>query len=66
VFTGLGIGIVFGLFSVVFNKIPHPTIRMWSKFIYCVLAAVAVVIADTLSGWSNAKFVGTLFFGYTC
>jgi hypothetical protein len=64
--TGLGIGIVFGLFSKVFNLITHPTARIWSKFLYCCVCAIAVVIGDTVSGWSNAKFVGTLFFGYTC
>lgn len=39
---------------------------MWSKFSYCAIIAIAVVIADTLSGWHNAKFVGTLSFGYVC
>jgi Sodium/hydrogen exchanger family len=64
--VGLAIGAVFGLFAIVFNKIPNAKIRMWSKFFYCALMAVAVVIADTFSGWHNSKFVGTLSFGYVC
>ena len=42
----LWLGVVFGLASVIFNKISNGIVKIWFKFGYCAIFAIAVVIAD--------------------
>jgi H+/Cl- antiporter ClcA len=63
---GLTIGIVFGLFGWFFNYIPNYNVRMWVKFLYCAAMAIAIVVCATMSNYTELKYIGALFFGYTC
>jgi len=54
-----------GLAGVVLNYVKNYDLRMWLKFLYCAAFAIACVVGATFSTFTEAKYIGALFFGYT-
>jgi NhaP-type Na+/H+ or K+/H+ antiporter len=63
--TGAGIGVILGLLGWTFKFIKNIKLRIWVKFLYVVAAVLGFGIGSDLSGFSDAKFIGILFFGYS-
>mmetsp|Transcript_8502 Transcript_8502/g.7855 ORF Transcript_8502/g.7855 Transcript_8502/m.7855 type:complete len:184 (+) Transcript_8502:732-1283(+) len=66
VVVGLAVGLAFGFASIVFNYIPNKKVQVWAKFCYCVFFSIAATLGDQIPDWGEAKYLGTLFFGYVC
>lgn len=37
---------------------------MYTKFIFCAVSAIGIVLAANLSTFKESKYIGALFFGY--
>ena len=65
IFTGVGFGVALGLLGWFFKFIKHWKSCIHLKAIWCIAIAVADLVAVQKSGFSESKFIGALFFGYT-
>ena len=65
VIIGFAVGIVVGLTAWFFKFITWKH-SIYLKTFYCVSIAVGFVLASDFSGQTNAKFMASLTFGYTC
>ena len=64
--VGLICGVTLGLLTWFFKFIEHKPYCMWLKAIYFFFCQIGPIMAGDITGWPNAKFLGALFFGYTC
>jgi hypothetical protein len=65
VFTGIGGGVLLGLLGYFFKYISNVTVRMWAKFAYCMLMVIGFPVTSQLTGFTEIRFIGILFCGYT-
>ena len=64
--VGLLAGVGLGLIGWFFNFIAHKPYCMWLKALYVLACSIGPIMGAELVGWTNSKFLGGLFFGYTC
>ena len=62
--VGLAIGIGFGFLSYLFKYISVWKSQLWLKAIWCISVAIGFVLAADLTGFKEAKYIASLFFGY--
>ena len=62
--VGIILGCVFGFAGYVFKYIKDYRIRIWVKFIYCVIMIVAFPVGSQYAVHPQSRYVGVLFFGY--
>jgi NhaP-type Na+/H+ or K+/H+ antiporter len=65
VFTGIGGGIMFGLLGWFFKYIPNKTVRIWMKYLYCMMLVIGFPVTSEVTGFTEIRFIGILFCGYT-
>lgn len=58
------IGTFMGLAGFVLNYIKAARLRIWAKLFYGITCAIGYPVAAQLTGYSEFKYVGMLFFGY--
>ena len=64
--VGFIIGIIAGLLGWFFKYIKNDKLRMWVKFFYCIAVIIAFPVVADSQKYPEAKFIGSLLFGYTC
>ena len=64
--VGLAIGIILGLATWLFKFIEHKSYCNMLKAIYMFACCIGPVTGAEVVKWSNCKFLGAMFFGYTC
>lgn len=62
--VGLAVGIGFGFISYLFKFINAWKYQIWLKAAWCISVAIGFVLAADLTGYKEAKYIASLFFGY--
>jgi hypothetical protein len=66
IFAGIGSGVIAGLVGYLFKFITHKRLNIYLKALYCVFCCCCFDAAADISTWTNARFIASLVFGYTC
>lgn len=64
--AGLGVGVLMGMISMLFNYLPKKQWVMNLKALFCLACAIGFVIAGEKSTFTNSKYIAGLTFGYVC
>jgi type III secretory pathway component EscS len=65
IIVGALIGIACGFIGWTFKFIKNESLRTWVKFIWCFMVVLSFAIGSDVANYSEAKFIGSLLFGYT-
>jgi len=60
------LGVALGLVGIVFNKFEEYRYCLLFKAIYCMAVVIAYPVTAEVLHFKNAKYMGTMMFGYTC
>jgi len=63
--VGFFVGVCMGLLGWFFKFIKNDQLRIYMKFLYCILSSISFVIMEEYNPVHDVKYICALFFGYT-